>query len=205
VRLQSLGEPPGPVVYFPYTQRPSRIQFRAVVLVESNGERAEELAPALRETLQGLDPDIPVTVTPLNSVVSASLASRQFTMLLLTGFSLMALVLAVVGIYGVVSYSVAQRTREMGIRLALGADPGGVRSLVVRGSMRMVAPGLVLGVLGSVAVGRLMQGMLYDVAPTDPLAILVGTVLLAGAALLASWVPARLGTHVDPMRTMRAD
>jgi len=126
-------------------------------------------------------------------------------MLLLTGFSLIALALALVGIYGVVSYSVAQRTREMGIRLALGADPGGVRSLVVRGSMRMVALGLVLGVLGSLAVGRLMQGMLYNVAPSDPVAILVGTVLLAGAALVASWVPARLGTNVDPMRTMRAD
>jgi putative ABC transport system permease protein len=100
---------------------------------------------------------------------------------------------------------VAQRTREMAIRLALGADPGGVRSLVVRGSMRMVALGLVLGVLGSLAVGRLMQGMLYGVAPSDPVAILVGTVLLAGAALVASWVPARLGTNVDPMRTMRAD
>jgi len=146
VRFQSLERDPGPVVYFPYTQRPSRLPNGGVVVVEaSNGDLASA-APFLRETLQRIDPDVPISISTQEALITDSEAARAFTMILLTGFSLIALALAVVGIYGVVSYSVARRTREMGIRLALGADPGGVRALVVKASMRMVIVGLIVGV-----------------------------------------------------------
>lgn len=152
-----------------------------------------------------MDPDIPIQLATLESQVGESLAAREFTMLLLVGFSLVALILAVVGIYGVVAYTVACRTREMGIRLALGADPGGVLRMVMASAMRIVAGGLVLGVVGTYAAGRAMQGLLYGIEPMDPLAIAAATLVLGAAATGASWLPARSGTRVDPMVTMRAE
>jgi predicted permease len=204
-RFESLGEEPTPTVFFPYSQRPSRLVFGGTLLVESANGDAGAVGPLLRETIQRRDSDVPISLTTQEAIVAGSVAPREFTMLLLAGFSLVALLLAVVGIYGVVSYSVAQRTREMGIRLALGADPGGVLGLVMRGSMRMVLFGLVVGVAGALLTGRVMQGMLYGIAPTDPIAIVSGVLILGGAALVASWVPARLGTRVDPMVTMRSE
>ena len=135
-----------------------------------------------------MDPDIPIQLATLESQVGESLAARQFTMLLLVGFSLVALILAVVGIYGVVAYTVACRTREMGIRLALGADPGGVLRMVMASAMRMVAGGLVLGVVGTYAAGQVMQGLLYGIEPMDPLAIAAATLVLGAAATGASWL-----------------
>lgn len=205
VRYRQLGSPPVPVVYFPYTQRPQRIQYAATVLVESGDGNAESVVGALRSIVQRLEPDVPLRLASQESLVGDSVAAREFTMLLLTGFSLVALLLAVVGIYGVVSYSVARRTREMGIRLALGADPSAVLRMVMGASLRMVAGGLILGSIGAVLVGRLMRGLLYGVAPTDPVAVLAGVVLLASAAALASWLPARVSTRVDPLVTMRAE
>jgi predicted permease len=204
-RFESLGEEPTPTVFFPYSQRPSRLVFGGTLLVESANGDAGAVGPLLRETIQRRDSDVPISLTTQEAIVAGSVAPREFTMLLLAGFSLVALLLAVVGIYGVVSYSVAQRTREMGIRLALGADPGGVVGLVMRGSMRMVLFGLAVGVGGALLTGRVMQGMLYGIAPTDPIAIVSGVLILGGAALVASWVPARLGTRVDPMVTMRSE
>jgi putative ABC transport system permease protein len=205
VRFRGMGQEPVPTLYFPYTQRPTRIVFGATYVVESSNGNAGSVGPLVRETLQRLDGNIPIELTTQQQVIGASMAARQFTMLLLAGFSILALLLAVIGIYGVVSYSVAQRTREMGIRLALGAEPGGVVGLVMKSSMGMVLVGLVLGVGGALLIGRVMQGMLYGVEPTDPVAILAGMAVLGGAAMVASWVPARLGTRVDPMVTMRAE
>jgi putative ABC transport system permease protein len=205
VRYRGMGEEPVPTLYFPYTQRPSRIVYGGTLVVEASNGNPSSVGPVVRETLQRLDSNIPIELTTQQQVIGESVAAREFSMLLLAGFSILALVLAVVGIYGVVSYSVAQRTREMGIRLALGAEPGGVVGLVMRGSMGMVLVGLVVGVVGALLTGRVMQEMLYEIEPTDPLAILAGVLILAGAAVLASWVPARLGTRVDPMVTMRAE
>lgn len=205
VRFRQLGEEAIPTVYFPFTQRPFRLQYGAVVLVESADGVAESVGGALRSTLQRLAPDVPLDLDTQQGVVGASLAGRRFTMLLLGGFSLIALTLSVIGIYGVVSYAVARRTREMGIRLALGADAGGVVRLVVRSAMNVVILGLMAGTIGAVAAGRLLRGMLFGVGPMDPVAIGIGVAVLAAAAGLASWVPARRGTRVDPMLTMRAE
>jgi predicted permease len=205
VRFRSLGEPPVPTVYFPYTQRPSRIRYSATLVVEAAAGAPTLLAPAIRSTIQGLEPDVPIRLAAYDELVGDSVAARRFTMLLLTGFSFVALVLAVVGIYGVVSYSVARRTREMGIRVALGADPGAVLGLVMRSSMAMVGVGLAIGVVGAVLAGRVMRGLLYGIGALDPLALLGGVVVLAASALVATWMPARRGTRVDPMVTMRAE
>jgi putative ABC transport system permease protein len=205
VRQSGLAREPYPTVYFPYTQRPFRIRYGASVVVEAANGDAAALTPALRDRLRAADPDVPVRIRTLASVVRASLGERRFVMLVLGGFSLTALILAGVGIFGVVSYSVARRTREMGIRLALGADPGGVLRLVMAAAMRMVAAGLVAGVVGALAFTRIMRSLLYQVSPSDPWALAAATLLLGGAALLASWLPARAGTRVDPMVTMRAE
>jgi len=205
VRQGSLGREPYPTVYFPYTQRPFRVRYGASVVVEAANGDAAGLTSALRDRLRAADPDVPVRIGSLGGLVRASLGERRFVMLVLGGFSLTALILAGVGIFGVVSYSVARRTREMGIRVALGADPGGVVRLVMAAAMRMVMAGLIVGVVGALVVTRIMRSLLYQVSPTDPWALGAATLLLGGAALLASWLPARAGTRVDPMITMRAE
>lgn len=205
VRYRSLADEARPTVYFPATQRPFRTMYSANLVVESATGDPGAILQAVRSTLQRQDPDIPLRFTAMSDVVGRSLTERRFTMLLLSGFSLVALVLAIVGIYGVVSYSVARRTREMGIRLALGAEPGNVLRLVVSASMRTVVVGLVVGIVGTIVAGRVLRGFLYGVGPLDPAAILAGVVTLGGAAFLASWLPARRGTRVDPMLTMRAE
>ena len=126
-------------------------------------------------------------------------------MMLLGGFSVVGLLLAGVGIYGVVAYSVARRTREMGIRVALGADPSSVGRMVVGSSMRLVVGGVVVGIAGAVFATRLLRGLLYEVQPGDPLTLAGVTLVLVATALLASWIPARAGTRTDPMVTMRAE
>ena len=205
VRQSGLAREPYPTVYFPYTQRPFRIRYSASVVVEAANGDAAALTSALRDRLRAADPDVPVRIRTLAGVVRASLGERRFVMMVLGGFSLTALILAGVGIFGVVSYSVARRTREMGIRVALGADPGGVLRLVMSAAMRMVAAGLVVGVVGALVLTRIMRSLLYQVSPSDPVAMVAAASLLAAAALLASWIPARVGTRVDPMITMRAE
>jgi putative ABC transport system permease protein len=205
VRYRGLDVESRPTVYFPHSQRPFRLQWGAAVVAESSVGDAGTVAGGLRETIRRLDSDVPLRLETMRSRVTASIAERSFVMLLFGAFSLIALVLATVGIYGVVSYGVARRTREMGIRIALGADTGRVLGMVVGASMRMVFAGLAVGLLAALALTRLLAGMLYEVAPTDPLTLATVVIVLAVTALLASWVPARAGTRVDPMVTMRAE
>jgi len=205
VRHRDLTREAYPTVYFPHTQRPFRLQYTATVVVEASSGDAAALTSMLRDRLRAAEPDVPVRIRPLASFVSESVGERRFVMLVLGGFSLVALVLAAVGIFGVVSYSVARRRREMGIRMALGADPGSVLRLVMGASMRMIAGGLVVGLAGAMAATRALQSFLFEVSPTDPLSLAAAAALLAGAGLLASWLPARAGTRVDPMVTMRSD
>jgi putative ABC transport system permease protein len=205
VRFQALGQEAIPAVYFPFTQRPFRIAFGTGVVMEAaNGDPAA-LANSVRTTLQRLDPDVPIQFGTLEALVSDSIAERRFIMLILGGFSLIALLLAGVGIYGVVSYTVAQRTREMGIRVALGANPGSVLRLVMIEALQVVFLGLAGGVLASLALSRMMRSLLYEVSPWDSTTIVSVVAMLSAAAALASWIPARGGTRVDPMTTMRAE
>jgi predicted permease len=205
IHNRGIARAPYPTVYFPYSQRPYRLQNGGSLVVEAaNGDPAS-LVQALRSTVRAADPDIPVRMRGLADVVRQSMAERRFTMFVMGGFSLLALILATVGIFGVVAYSVARRTREIGIRVALGAAPTSVVGLVVRASMGTVLAGLVVGIGAALLVTRAIRGLLYQISPTDPLALAGAVALLGGAALLASWIPARRGTRVDPMVTMRIE
>jgi putative ABC transport system permease protein len=175
------------------------------VVVEARNGDAATLSNTVHTILQRLDPDVPLQFRTLDAQVRDSVADRRFVMLILGGFSLTALLLAAVGIYGVVSHTVAQRTREMGIRMALGADGKSVRLLVMGGALRMVLFGLAGGVLGSLVLSRTMSSLLYEVSPWDPTTLVLVVLALLATALLASWIPARSGTRVDPVRSMRVE
>jgi predicted permease len=205
VRFRELGGTEQPTVYFPYHQRPFRIQYGARLVVETTSVEPSSLIPDLRATIREADPEIPISVRTYRSVVRESLGERRFVTMILGGFSVLALVLAAVGIFGVVSYVVARRTREMGIRLALGADPEDVLRTVLGPVMGMVLGGLVVGFVGALALTRTLESLLYQVTPLDPLSLAVGVLGLAATALMAAWIPARAGTRVDPMITMQGE
>lgn len=141
----------------------------------------------------------------MDQLLSSMVAQRRFSMALLATFAGLALVLGVVGVYGVTSYLVAQRTREVGVRLALGAQPGQVVRLVVGQGMIVAAGGLAVGLVGALAAGRLMQGLLYGVSPHDVATLAVVAVVIALATLVANWVPALRAAHVDPLTALRSD
>ncbi len=137
--------------------------------------------------------------------VGRSVADRRFAMLLVAGFAVVALVLAAVGVYGVISYTVVRRTREIGLRVALGAPRQSVARLVLAESLRPVLLGAALGALAGAALARLLGGMLYGVRPLDPATLAAAAVLLPATAALASWLPARRAARIDPAVTLRAD
>lgn len=204
VHYRSLARDPDPVAYFPAAQRPGRLRFESNMVVRASRGEAAATA-ALRQTLAGLDPDVPPRFATMEERLRGSLAERRFTLYLLGGFGGIALLLAFVGIYGVVSYAVARRTREIGIRLALGAAPGAVRRTVLYGAMAMVLAGVVVGVAGALASTRVLSSLLYGVSATDPPTLMAVAVVLLGAAWVAAWVPARRSTRVDPLNAMRAE
>jgi ABC-type antimicrobial peptide transport system permease subunit len=154
--------------------------------------------------VQAVDPDLPVFgERTMEDVVAASLAQRRFAMQLATAFGVVALLLAGVGIYGVMAYSVNQRTREIGIRLALGADARDIMGWVLKAGVRLTLAGVLIGLLGAFALTRLLSGLLFSIAPTDPISFGALAVLLAGVSLIACYIPARRATKVDPMVALR--
>jgi putative ABC transport system permease protein len=187
--------------YVPYAQRADSPNL--FLVVRTDGDPAS-LAPAVRGAIAGVDKDLPVfRVMTVERVVSDSLAQRRFSMTLFGIFAGLALLLAVVGLYGVMSYTVAQRTHEIGIRVALGAQGRDVLRMVVGQGMLLVGGGVLLGLGGALALTRVMSSLLYGVSATDPLTYAGIALLLAAVALLASYVPARRAMKVDPMVALR--
>ncbi len=175
------------------------------VVVRTSGPPAL-VAPLVRREVHALDPELPVTsLATFEDVVSRSVAGRRFPMLLLLAFASLALLLSGVGIYGVTAYGVSQRTREIGIRLALGAEGRQIRRLVLREGLRLALAGLAVGLAAALALTRLLAGLLFEVRPADP-ATYVGTgLLMLGVALAACWIPARRASALDPSIALRSE
>lgn len=200
VRNRTLEEPSRVQFYWPYAQDPAR----GVSLAVRTSLEPRALAGAVRREVLDLDPDLPIsTVRSMQELVSASLSRRKFSMWLLSVFAGVAFLLAVVGIYGVISYMVTQRTYEMGIRLALGAGRFSILRLVLGQSALLAVTGIALGLLGSLALSRVIASMLFNVQATDPAIFLAVAGTLIAVALLASLLPAIRATHVDPMVILR--
>lgn len=189
-------------MYLPYAQAPTTFMFTAI----RASVAPESLTNAIREVVAELDPGVAVaSIQPMEDLVSSSLASDRFVTSLLGGFAVVALILAVVGLYGVVSYSVSTRMREMGVRIALGAPSSGIRGLVLRWSLSLAVAGIVLGALGAAGLTRLMEGLLFGVGATDVATFGIVSVVMALAAVLASLIPAIRATRVDPIKVLKAD
>ena len=167
---------------------------------------AAALTPDVREVIRGLDPNLPMyNVKTMDARVEESGARRRFAMTLLTLFAALALGLAAIGTYGVLTYLVSQGTREIGIRMALGASPHRVAGMVVRNGMVTAGAGIAVGLAAAVALTRLMRSLLYGVEATDPVTFGAITGLLAAIALVATCVPARRAARVDPLISLRGE
>jgi len=200
VRQMGLNTPAEPAVYWPH---PELVYSSMTVVVRTAGDPLS-LVSALRNELQQMDRELPMAgVTTMEHVMSESLARSRFTMLLLGIFAALALVLASIGIYGVIAYSVAQRTQEFGIRMALGADRRAVLRLVLGEGTFLTLCGIGIGIVAAFTVTRLMAALLYGISATDPLTFFMVALLLAAVALVACYIPARRATRVDPIVALR--
>jgi putative ABC transport system permease protein len=194
-----LNAPPLAQVYLSLLRHPSR----SIHLFVHTSADPTVLSSELRKTVWAIDKDQPVNdVQSMTEVISQSVADDRFRTGLLTVFAFAGLTLTLVGIYGVVSYTATQRTREIGIRVALGAQPGNVLALVLGQAIRLTMAGAVLGILGSLALTRVLKTALYDIKPTDPATLLCAALMMLLVALLASYLPARRATHIDPLEAL---
>jgi putative ABC transport system permease protein len=210
VHTHGVDRSPGQVVYFPmipFAKNPgmeqSPVYMRMVVRTTPGHELG--LVAAITRIVNELDPQVPITeVQPMEQLLATSLARRSFTMMLLATAAALALVLSAVGIYGVISYVVAQRRGEIGIRMALGAQASGVRALVVRQSLGLALVGIAIGLIAALATTRVLGALLFGVSPTDPLVLTAATLLLLLLAAVASYAPARRASRVDPVEALRS-
>jgi hypothetical protein len=191
-----------PVFYVPFASMPRR---RMAYVVRVSGAPSQVLT-AVREAVASVDPDVPAGDLGLLSGTMAETAARpRAASLIGLAFASIALLVATAGIYGVLSYAVQARTREIGIRSALGAGGREIVGMVMRQSSRLVAIGLVVGLLGALVAGRLLAGLLFGVRAWDPLSLLTAALVLGGAGLLASWLPARRAVAIDPTEALRGE
>ncbi len=200
VHENGLEVPPTPTVYVNLFQRPRR---EAITLTMLSDADTRLVTSAARGILQDLDPEMPARFRTFSQVYSASLGSRRFNVILTGFFGIVALLLATAGVFGVMAYSVSRRTREIGVRVALGAGSSDVLRMILGQGMRTIFIGVVIGIAGSLALSRTVESLLFGVTATDPLTFGGVTLLLVGAALLACFVPARRATKVDPIVALR--
>jgi putative ABC transport system permease protein len=197
----SLAVAPKPAYYLPQSQDPNRVM---PLVFRTSAANLSGLQASLRRIIQGMDRDVFVPeLVPLEKMIGGSLAQPRFNMMLLGSFAAVALVLAAVGMYGVIAYSVAQRTREIGIRMALGAQRGDVLRMILHQSMIIIGIGLAIGLFGAFALTRWMGSLLYGVSAHDLSIHGLVLIVLAAAGLIASYIPARRAMAVDPMVALR--
>jgi predicted permease len=203
VQTHSLEAAPRPTIYVNYRQRPRSTSEFNIVLRTSSDPTA--IFAVARKILGQLNPAVPPRFSTFTEIFSASLNSRRFNLLLVAVFALAALLLAMAGIFGVLAYSVARRTREIGVRIALGATTGNVLRVVLKQALDTALIGIAIGLAGSFILTRTMRSLLFEVSPTDPLTIVGVALLLMLVAMLASYIPARRATRVDPMVALRCE
>jgi putative ABC transport system permease protein len=200
VRHTGLDEEPKPEMFYPYLQSP--LSFMTLMVRSTTDEQS--LRASIQREIRAVDPDLPVYgIKSMEQLISESVSPRRLNMILLTTFAIVALVLAALGIYGVMAYSVSQRTHEIGIRMALGAQRGDVLKMIVGQGMILTLTGIGIGLAASFGLTRLMASLLYGVTATDPLTFIVVALVLGTVALMASFIPARRATRVDPMEALR--
>jgi predicted permease len=202
VKHLNLMEEKRPHIYFPMAQSPSP---RAWFVVRTDGPPLTA-APTVRAAIREIDPDMPLyLVRPMTDIIGQTLSTQRLTNFLLTAFAIIALLLAAVGIYSTMSVYVGNRTKEFGIRLALGAQPGALRRAVMRQGLWLTAVGVVVGVAGALALTRTIKSLLFEVSATDPVVFTAIPVLLVMVSLLACYTPARRATKVDPLVALREE
>ena len=202
VRHGGLDASAEPTMYVPFKQDVFSSMW---MMVRTKGDPSAHASVA-RQAVRDIDSSLPAfSMTPLSTVVSDSVAQRRFSMLLLGLFAVVALFLAAVGLYGVVAYSVSQRTQEIGLRMAIGAQPGDVLRMVVGGGMKLAAVGVVIGIVAALGLANLVASMLYGVTPFDPTSYAATAVILLAVAALACWIPARRAMRVDPLTALRQE
>jgi putative ABC transport system permease protein len=200
IKLRSLTEEPQPTIYWHMPQ----FQMNFMTVVARSQAEPGVVAAAIRDQVRALNPNLPLgDVRTMNELLARSLDDRRFTMLLLAIFAALALVLAAVGLYGVMSYGVVQRTHELGVRMALGAGTQQLSRMVIGEGLGLVALGIIIGLVGSWMVVRFLQSLLFGVSGNDPLVFGLVPVVLLIVTLLATFVPARRATRVDPMVAIR--
>jgi putative ABC transport system permease protein len=194
-----LDAPPRPTVYVNMFQRP-RAEMSVTLLSDAD---TQLVTSAARGILHSLDPEVPAKFRTLSQIYAASLGSRRFNLILIGFFGITALLLATSGVFGVMAYSVSRRTREIGVRVALGAATGDVMRMILGQGLRTILIGVVVGIISALALTRTVKSLLFGVTATDPLTFGGVTLLLVGTALLACYIPARRATQVDPMVALR--
>ena len=203
VRESGLDQASHPTIYAHYRQRTSRIAEMSYVVRTSGDPLA--LVPSLRKAVASLDPNLPPAFTTMREVIGDSLAQRRLVLVLVAGFGLVALLLALAGVYAAVAFSVSQRTREIGVRMAIGASRQAVVTMIVGEGLRLAGVGAVLGILGALLVARGAAGLFYGIGSADPLTFAAAPVLLLAAAAAAAWIPARRAASLDPNGALRSE
>jgi putative ABC transport system permease protein len=202
VKHFSLEVEPKPELYVPFYD----LSWPNMTMVVRTASDPTSIIGALRSEVSIIDKDVPLSnIKALDQYLDNSIGQQRFSMLLLGVFAIMALVLAIVGLYGVIAYSVVQRTHELGIRMALGAQPGDIIRLVIREGLILTTTGLVIGLIGAISLTRAMSKLLFSVSTTDPLTFIWFSLLLASVAIVACYIPARRATKVDPFEAIRYD
>lgn len=202
MRHASLREPAQPELYVPFQQEPL---FFMRIVARGRAD-ARSLADGMRRAVWAVDADQPVVaVRPLAEIVGAHVAPARLQAVLLGRFAALSVLLAAVGLYGVLGYAVALRTREIGVRVALGATAADIAALVVGGTARLAAAGALLGLAGAAALTRVLRGLLFGVSPADPATFGAVVATLGAVALLASFIPARRAARIDPVRALRQE
>ena len=208
IKHDSLREEPAPEMYVPYTQNEIKIwpaMQTLQIAARTNAEPASILG-SLRDAVHSVNPDLPIAkIATLTDLVNSSMTKTRFSMLMLISFGALSLLLSLIGLYGVISYSVQQRIRQIGIRMALGARQRDVLGMVLGEGARLAGFGIAIGILGALGATRIMDSFLYGVRATDPITFVMAAVGLFAAALLACYLPARRAAQIDPLVALRYD